>query len=113
MATQTSAERRQLRFATIEKYFASGLTQKQFCQQEQLAYATFQLWLKKYRQANADATHERPQPGNNFVPLTFTPLKPKSDFSHYIIEYPNGVVLRVSGEIEPQTLIHLVHASGA
>jgi hypothetical protein len=112
MAIQTSSERRQLRFATIEKYLTSGLTQKQFCQQERLAYATFQLWLKKYRQANTDAPQER-KPGNNFVPLTFTPLKPKPDFSHYIIEYPNGVVLRVSRSIEPQTLIQLIQASGA
>ena len=109
MATQTSAERRQLRFATIEKYLASGLTQKQFCQQEQLTYSTFQLWLKKYRQANADSTQERSQPGNNFVPLTFQPSPAKPD---YIIEYPNGVVLRVSRAIEPQTLIQLIQASG-
>jgi len=110
MAPQTSAERRQLRFATIEKYLASGLTQKQFCQQEQLTYSTFQLWLKKYRQANADFAHEqRDQPGTSFVPLTFTPPTTKAD---YIIEYPNGVVLHISGATEPQTLVQLIQASG-
>ncbi len=111
MTTQTLAERRQNRFATIEKYLASGLTQKQFCLQEQLTYSTFQLWLKKYRQANTDSTHERErdQPGNNFVPLTFKPPTTKTD---YIIEYPNGVVLRVSRAIEPQTLIQLIQTSG-
>ena len=109
MASLTSIERRQLRFATIEKYLASGLTQKQYCQQEQLTYSTFQLWLKKYRQANADATHERSQSGNNFVPITFQPRVAKGD---YIIEYPNGVVLRVSSSIEPQTLIQLIQSVG-
>jgi len=99
-----------MRFATIEKYLASGLKQKQFCLQEQLTYSTFQLWLKKYRQANADSTHERSQSGNNFVPITFQPRAAKAD---YVIEYPNGVVLRVSREIEPQTLIQLIQTGGA
>jgi hypothetical protein len=109
MATQTLAERRQIRFATIEKYLTSKLTQKQFCEHEQLTYSTFQLWLKKYRQENADPTHEHGRPGNNFVPLTFKPSAVKTD---YVIEYPNGVVLRVSEAIEPQMLIKLIRASG-
>jgi hypothetical protein len=109
MATQTLAERRQKRFATIEKYLASGLTQKQFCHQEQLTYSTFQLWLKKYRQAHADTTQQHGQTGNHFVPLTFKPAAAKTD---YVIEYPNGVVLHVSRAIDPQTLIQLIQASG-
>lgn len=109
MAPQTLAERRQMRFATIEKYLTSGLTQKQFCLHEKLTYSTFQLWLKKYRQANADSINERKNPGNNFVPLTFQPLSANPD---YIIEYPNGVVLRVGRAIEPQMLIQLIQAGG-
>ena len=110
MAKQTLAERRQQRFATIEKYLASKLTQKKFCEQEKLTYSTFQLWLKKYRQANADSTYEHGQPGSNFVPLTFQVPAAKTD---YVIEYPNGVVLRVGRAVEPQTLIQLIQASGA
>jgi len=110
MAIQTLAERRQMRFATIEKYLASKLTQKKFCEQEQLTYSTFQLWLKKYRQAKAPAISEPGKPGNNFVPLTFqTPAATAS----YIIEYPNGVVLPINRAVEPQTLRQLIQASGA
>jgi len=112
MQRQTLTRRRQLRDAIIEKYLASGLTQKQFCLQEQLAYSTFQLWLKKYRQANANILSEQKQ-NNRFVPLTFTPPATKPGSPHYIIEYPNGVVLRVNGSIELQTLIHLIQARGA
>jgi hypothetical protein len=41
--------RAQQMLALIEKYLASGLSPKAFCAQEQLAYATFQCWLRKYR----------------------------------------------------------------
>lgn len=109
MANQTLAERRQMRVATIEKYLASNLTQKQFCEQEQLTYSTFQLWLKKYRQTNGDSENARCHAGNNFVPLTFKPLAVPSE---YTIEYPNGVVLRVSSPIDLATLIRLIQASG-
>jgi len=107
MPKQTLAERRQLRLATIEKYLASGLAQKQFCQQEQLAYSTFQVWLKKYRQEQVEPRGE-PHSNNRFVPLTFTPMPAKPEPTHYVIEYPNGVVLRLSGAIEPQILLHLI-----
>ncbi|MEW5972102.1 MAG: hypothetical protein AB1706_19925 [Pseudomonadota bacterium] len=107
MAIKTLTERRQMRFATIEKYLASKLTQKKFCEQEQLTYSTFQLWLKKYRQAKPPAISEL---SNNFVPLTFqTPAAT----ANYIIEYPNGVVLHINRAVEPQTLRQLIHASGA
>jgi hypothetical protein len=111
MQNQTFAEQRQLRLATIEKYLASDLTQKQFCQQEQLAYSTFQVWLKKYRQAQVEPGLKQ-NSDNSFVPLTFTSTTAKLDSAHYIIEYPNGVVLRVSGLIEPQTLLQLIQVTG-
>lgn len=112
MSRQTSVERRQSRFATIEKYLSSALTQKQFCHQQQLAYATFQFWLKKYRQTNGNARRRQPD-SDNFVPLTFAAPLINSNLSHYVIEYPNGVVLRVNAAIEPATLIALIRASGA
>jgi len=111
MQSNKLAERRQMRFATIEKYLSSGLTQKQFCQQEHLTYSTFQLWLKKYRQENSDAALKQKR-NKGFIPLTFTSSATKFDEPYYIIEYPNGVVLRVSRTIEPQTLIQLIRASG-
>ncbi len=35
------------RIAFIKKYRASGLTQKEICQGEKLAYPTFLTWLRK------------------------------------------------------------------
>ncbi len=111
MTFQNSAERRQWRFATVEKYLASGQTQKQFCQQEHLAYSTFQVWLKKYRQTKSASASER-QRGSNFIPLTLPPSTGTVDSAHYLIEYPSGVVLHISGSIAPATLMQLIQASG-
>jgi hypothetical protein len=41
--------RAQEMFARVEKYLASGLSQKAFCAQKAIAFNTFQNWLKKYR----------------------------------------------------------------
>jgi hypothetical protein len=108
MQKQTLAEQRQMRLATIEKYLASGLPQKQFCQQEKLAYSTFQVWLKKYRQAQK-AVAPQQHADNRFVPLTFTAESAKPVSAHYVIEYRNGVVLRIHGAIGPETLLQLVN----
>jgi len=111
MAKKTVIERRQTRFALIEKYLAGRLTQKQFCQQENLAYATFQFWLKKYRQIKSGAKNGQ-SVSNHFIPLTFGPAVIHSELSFYSIEYPNGVVLHVNRAIEPAALIALLQASG-
>ena len=50
--TTRRRKRAQEQYALIEKYLASGLTQKMFCQQHGLVLSTFHLWLKNYRQAN-------------------------------------------------------------
>jgi len=105
------AEQRQLRLATIEKYLASGLAQEKFCQQEKLAYSTFQVWLKKYRQAQKAMTPLQ-HSDNRFVPLTFTAESATPVSAHYVIEYPNGVVLRIHGAIEAETLLQLLNQAG-
>jgi hypothetical protein len=111
MAFQTQQERRQARFAIIEKYLNSGLTQDKFCEQQQLAYSTFQFWLKKYRQENPDRAKKQQSSDTRFLPLTFTP--PKTEPASLVIEYPNGVILHVHGVMEPQLLLQLIQAYGA
>lgn len=111
MTSQTQQERRQARFALIEKYLASGLTQDKFCEQQRLAYSTFQFWLKKYRQEKTDRARKRQSSDNRFLPLTFT--SPKTEPAPMVIEYPNGVILHITGAVEPQLLIQLIQSHGA
>lgn len=103
-------------FAFVEQYLASsGLTQKAFCQKNGLALSTFELWLSRYRQNKKALTKPsiRSPKKNSFVPLTVKP--PESAEvppARYVIEYPNGVVVRLSGAVAPQMLVHLIQTAG-
>ena len=110
MASQTQQERRRSRFALIEKYLDSGLTQDKFCEQQHLAYSTFQFWLKKYRQENPNQAKKQQASDNRFLPLTFS--LPKTEPAPVVIEYPNGVILHINGVIEPQLLLQLIQVHG-
>ncbi|MDZ7266284.1 MAG: hypothetical protein ONB48_04600 [candidate division KSB1 bacterium] len=70
------------RLALIKKYLASGLTQKQFCRREKLAYPTFLTWLRKHRAASCT------------------------------LEFPSGVLVHFSGDIAVQLLTRLLRATG-
>jgi hypothetical protein len=134
MATSSDAcstrltARERLWFARIEKYLASTLTQRAFCERESLAYSTFQLWLGKYRRQahslesnagsptsssrSAGAARER------FLPITIA-KRPGAALalagpSHEpatscIIEFPHGVVLHLLGPLDAQLLTQLIN----
>lgn len=103
----TRTPRAQEMFALVEKYLASGLKQKQFCQQESITYSTFHWWLHEYRHRDG-----KDVPGKS--PAKFIKLPPISSavLSHhsYSIEYPNGVTVRLSGPVDVQLVSQLVQA---
>lgn len=54
---------RQLMFSLIEVWKKSGKTQREFCQERDIAYSKFQYWMKKYSDLSTiDA-------GRDFVPV--------------------------------------------
>jgi len=93
-------------YPLIEKYFSSQLTQRKFCQQEDLSMSTFLYWLKKYRRnQQIDA-----QSAREFIPLHFAASKnlPISTQATCAVEYPNGVVIRLFGPVNIQIVSQLV-----
>jgi hypothetical protein len=50
-------------FERIGHWQQSGLSQKSWCKQNNIAYATFQYWYKRFRSAAEQ------EPVNDFVPL--------------------------------------------
>ncbi len=100
--------RAQEMFALVEKYLASGLTAKKFCQNESITYSTFQWWLHEYRKEKNASTKPI---SKKFVTL----LPPQSHGSpalwqnSYAIEYPNGVVLRLTGPVDVKVVSQLIH----
>ena len=52
----------------IEQWKASGLTQKQFCDEQEIKIATLHYWIKKFR--TTESVCDEPQ----FIPLSKAPV---------------------------------------
>ncbi len=98
-------------YPLIERYLASELTQKQFCQQEGFSRSTFLCWLKKYRRHQQSNAH----PSCEFIPLHFAANKglPIPAQPTCAVEYPNGVVIRLFGSINVQMISQLIRMQAA
>ena len=77
----------------IEKWRASGLSQYQFCKQENLSKSTFGYWVKKYKQEKSISGSSPKKPDKTFLPVEFSASKDSSDNTpeHITITYPNGI----------------------
>jgi hypothetical protein len=83
------------------------------------AYPTFLAWLRKHRAASSQAPNFSPA-APSFVPLQLEP----SAYLHRsrgrqvrcaascTLEFPNGVLVHFSGDIDAQLLTCLLHAAG-
>jgi len=81
MEETTDLTTEQLMFSLIEVWKASGKTQKEFCQEKDLAYHKFHYWFKKYNGQNRQASEESP-----FVSVSMGPALN----STLEIVYPDG-----------------------
>jgi hypothetical protein len=95
------------RIAFIKKYLASGLTQREFCQQEKLAYPTFLAWLRKHRAALGQAPNSN-STASRFVALQLEPSARRA--ASCTLEFPNGILVHFSGDIDAQLLTCLLRA---
>lgn len=102
-------------FTMVEKFLASGQPRKAFCQQEGLVLTTFAWWFKQYRQAQ-NPRPKAPLPAktktNSFIPLVVNPAAAADPPTRCVIEFPNGVVVRLTGAVSPQMLVHLIQTGG-
>lgn len=123
-------------YPIIKKYLSLNgkITQKAFSQQEGIALSTFQWWLKQYRESSttplptgseslrgdtvsgvtlaAGPEQENPAP-QPFIALRVGGGDKRAESStHYVIEYPNGVVVRISGGLEVEFLRLLILGNG-
>ena len=75
-------------YALIEKSQNSPLSQKVFCQQEDLALSTFTYWLKKYRRSQQTA---------DFIPMKINERSSQKQSEWCEIEFPGGIMIRIGG----------------
>lgn len=103
-------------YPIIKKYLSlnGNITQKAFSQQKGIPLSTFQWWLRQYRESDTSTTplpvvslaagpeRENPPP-QPFIPLRVGDGDKRAEPpTHYVIEYPNGVIVRISGSL-PQS----------
>ncbi|MFS8630811.1 MAG: hypothetical protein LOD92_06605 [Bacillales bacterium] len=60
MESSTDMTTRQLMFSLIEVWKSSGKTQKEFCQEKDLAHHKFYYWLRKYNDHHRQSADESP-----------------------------------------------------
>ncbi len=73
----------------VEQWTESGLSQKQFAQDNQIKYHTFTYWVKRYRQQQNQ--------NNGFIPIDLTTASGNTSTGTPRIELilDGGLVLRV------------------
>ncbi len=69
----------------IAAWQQSGLTQKAYCEQQELRYSTFGYWVRKLRRAAEPATEKK---GAGFVPVIPATVQPTD------LSLPNGLEIR-------------------
>ena len=69
----------------IAAWQQSGLTQKAYCEQQELRYSTFGYWIRKLRRATEPTARERP---SGFVPVIPATVQPTD------LSLPNGLEIR-------------------
>lgn len=72
----------QLMFSLIEVWKKSGKTQREFCQEKDIAYSKFQYWMKKYND------HSSPEGCGEFIPVVVKD-QPKTDAAMELV-FPDG-----------------------
>lgn len=88
-------------YTVIEKFQSSGLTQRAFCDQIDIKLATFQKWLHHFRKNNQSGERKKRISDVDFIPIEIKAASEKaSQVSTYTIEYPSGIILRISGTVD-------------
>lgn len=80
---QTKEQLQGQKYAMIELWRQSGLSQKKYCDQNNIAYHHFHYWYKRYlNQRTADSTNTR-----GFIPVT---LNAASSAGCIEVQWPDG-----------------------
>ena len=78
-------------FPLIEKWQASGINLKKFCNKHDLSVHIFYYWLRKYKQLETSSR-------TGFIPVDVNHIEESSKIEVQIL-YPNGVQITLSDEV--------------
>ncbi len=80
----------------------SGLSQAEFCQQQQLVYGTFVYWRHRLKDLNASSASK----AVSFLPVTLSPIKAKS----LVLCSDGRHSIELDGDFDPVLLNRVVQA---
>lgn len=95
---ENSESVRERMFALVRQWEISGMSQKSFCEQHELAYHRFFYWRKRYR----NAQHSSSNQGSAFIPLTITPDPAQTE-----VVMPGGIRIIFHQPVSASFLIQL------
>jgi hypothetical protein len=87
-------QRQEEMLSLIERWQESGKTQQIFCQENNLSYATFYYWLKRYRRGLDESS---------FLPVEI------SSGTNIEIRYPGGIILQLPAAVKLSALKQLLN----
>jgi hypothetical protein len=112
MARKVSKETEQLWRERVEQQAASGVSIRQFCDQERIPQATFYAWRRRLQERKAahasPVATRRTMPGRDMAESrragNFIPLRLLDTPTAWEVVHPQGYRVRVSGEVSATTL---------
>lgn len=102
---KTSRKSRKEFCQIVDQWRTSGLTRREYCQQEKYNSHTFNVWITK-------AQTNSPSEPLNLVPLQIHECHSFEASSGFEVEYPNGVRLRLSTLPGTEELSRIIHIYG-
>lgn len=86
----------------LEKWSASGFSQRRFCEERGISLSTFTYWRRRLRGEN-QVESQAP-----FIPVEIKPSQGSRRSSHYEIRLEEGVRIRVPFDFESESLSRLI-----
>ena len=99
----------------MEEFTKSGLSQEQFCRNNNVPYYKFKYYRHRLKKVAKEAVTQEDMPAS--TPVTFAPIKvtcpspkPETTSMRLHLRLPNHLVLEFTEGIYPETLVRLVKA---
>jgi len=99
-------------FLSIELWQESGVSQKAFCDKEELSVPTFRYWLRKYKNEKESATKSNKE--ESFIPLRVPGIDSmirscEVSTERITVSFPNGVRVSCPVGIDMHQLRNLIN----
>lgn len=86
----------------LEKWLASGMSQRRFCEERGISLSTFTYWRRRLREMSEGGS------ASAFIPVEIKPPRRETGHSYYEVRLKNGARIRVPFDFESDSLLRLI-----